>query len=121
MNISMRDIFDMITEATGIKVHYGKQFKKNLKKTMRSPIAAKKLPAALKEIETTGKSTIGGTHVIAHAPKFTSELTGDTTNNWVVVPISRKEEIRILYKFHPELETVEILNVGAPNMIGYKH
>ena len=110
-----------LLEGSAIKVHYGKQFQKNLKKVLRNPIAAKKLPAILSEIEKTGRSTIGGTHTIRNAPNFNSDLTGKLEYNWIVVPVSMKDDIRVMFKFFPELNAVEIRGVGRADEIGYKH
>lgn len=108
-------------EGSALKVHYGKQFQKNLKKVLRNPIAAKKLPGILSEIENTGRSTVGGTHTIGNAPNFRSDLTGNVEMNWIVVPVSMKDDIRVMFKFFPDLNAVEIRGVGRAEEIGYKH
>ena len=123
MNVLASDLKFMrvLFEGPAIKVHYGKQFQKNIKKVLRNPIAAKKLPAILSEIENTGRSTVGGTHTIGNAPNFRSDLTGEVEYNWVVVPVSMKDDIRVMFKFFPDLNAVEIRGVGRAEEIGYKH
>ena len=123
MNALMDDLNFMrfLLEGNAIQVHYGNQFQKNIKKVLRNAIAAKKLPSILRELETTGRSTVGGTHTIGNAPNFRSDLTGNVETNWVVVPVSMKVDIRIMYKFFPELNAVEIRGVGRADEIGYKH
>lgn len=110
-----------IMESSGVKVVYGSVYKKNIKKVMRSVIAAKKLPGIISEIEATGRSTVGGTHTIGNAPNFRSEVTGEVEMNWIIVPVSMKEDIRLMFKFYPTINTVEIRGVGRASDIGYKH
>ncbi len=112
--------FELQVPVTKYQIYFGSKFKKNYNKVMINSEVAKKVNQALNEILTTAQCSINGTHYIEHET-FVSELSGLRENKWVIVPISKKYDIRICFKFHPTINTIEMQGIGKAADIGYKH
>lgn len=76
-----------------------------------------KVDRSLEQIKQDGKVTLGGVHSIGQA--LYSERAQESLTGWVVVPISRKNDLRLGYKRHDD--GVFEVKFGTARQLGYKH
>lgn len=101
-------------------IHYDSKFNRNIAKLTKNSSTADldKIDKALTQLKTTGKvEAIGGVHSI-NQPIY-SDREQKKVTGWRVIPISRKNEIRLAFKSHGD-GVVEV-KFGRAKDIGYTH
>lgn len=109
------------TESKVNTIQYDSKFNKRVAKFLtRTNQSADldKLNKAIEQLKKEGSiSGIGGTHAIKQ-PIY-SEVTQTKITGWNVIPISRKNDLRLAYKNHGDGK-IEV-KFGRAEDIGYKH
>ncbi len=101
-------------------IHYDSKFNRNIAKLSKNSSTADlaKIDKALDQLKSTGKvEAIGGVHSI-NQPIF-SDKEQKKIAGWRVIPISRKNEIRLAFKVHSD-GVIEV-KFGRASDIGYTH